>query len=243
MNNLNKNKKDIKRSLIISKSLSIPPRKPLYKVLPLQLAYCNKYLLIYFTFEFSAPKRKIEDTNQSNKNTKKVPLAQRPVTFVKSSDNQTENQKAKEDSAHIRAPKPPKQKKMAQNNNSTQNTSTLVARHETDQEHRSSSVLPLSMRPLAFVKSNEVLHLGKDPPDTPEGEVNEAEVEEAETKPTNEPVSSQNNQPWSINLAPNKYVIAVQNNSKLTSPKGSTSGREITQSGRGAIRYGPPFLG
>ncbi|XP_037796522.1 uncharacterized protein LOC119591841 isoform X2 [Penaeus monodon] len=186
-----------------------------------------------------APKRKIEDTNQSNKNTKKVPLAQRPVTFVKSSDNQTENQKAKEDSAHIRAPKPPKQKKMAQNNNSTQNTSTLVARHETDQEHRSSSVLPLSMRPLAFVKSNEVLHLGKDPPDTPEGEVNEAEVEEAETKPTNEPVSSQNNQPWSINLAPNKYVIAVQNNSKLTSPKGSTSGREITQSGRGAIRPAP----
>ncbi|XP_047472348.1 mucin-5AC-like [Penaeus chinensis] len=267
-----------------------------------------------------APKRKIEDTKQSNKNTKKVPLAQRPVAFVKSSDNQTENQNAKEDTAHTQVRKQPKQKKMAKKNNSTPVASTpvastLVARHETDQEHRSTSVLPLSMRPLAFVKSDKVLHLGKDPPDTPEDEMNEAEVEEAETEPSSEPVSeqknqpetkptgkpvsnqknqpetkstsepvsnqknqpktkptskpvsnqknqpetkpssepasNQKNQPWSINLAPNKYVIAVQNNSKFTNPvvqpKGSTSGREITQSdaraGRGAMRSGPASQG
>ncbi|XP_063614183.1 CDKN2A-interacting protein-like [Penaeus indicus] len=230
-----------------------------------------------------APKRKFEDTNQGNKNTKKVPLAQRPVAFVKSSDNKTENQNAQEDSAHTQVPKPAKQKKMAPNNNSTQVANTLVARHETDQEHRSTSVLPLSMRPLAFVKSDKVLHLGEDSPDTPEDETNEAEVEEAEikptsepvsnqinqpetkptlkpvsnqkkqpeTKPTNEPASNQKNQSWGINLAPNKYVIAVQNNSKFTNPvvqpKGSTSGREITQpdarAGRGAVRSGPASQG
>ncbi|ROT85875.1 putative NF-kappa-B-repressing factor-like [Penaeus vannamei] len=58
-----------------------------------------------------APKRKIEDTNQSNKITKKVPLAQRPVAFVKSSDNQTAKQKAKEDLADTQEPKPPSRRK------------------------------------------------------------------------------------------------------------------------------------
>lgn len=193
-----------------------------------------------------APKRKIEDTNQSNKITKKVPLAQRPVAFVKSSNNQTAKQKAKEDLADTQEPKPPKQKKMAQNN-----VSTLVARHETDQQYRNTSTMPLSQRPLAFVKSSEVLHLGKDPPDTPEIEMNDEEVEEAQTEPARKPVSSQNDQPWNINLAANKYVIAVQNNSKFTNPVGQpkslSSGREISQSGaragRGAKRAGPSFQG
>ncbi|XP_042871381.1 uncharacterized protein LOC122252786 [Penaeus japonicus] len=214
-----------------------------------------------------APKRKINDTNQEDRNTKKVPLSQRPVAFVKSSDNQMKNQKTKIENADTQETSPPKQRKLAQNE-----AKTLVARHETDQQHRNTNKLPLSQRPLAFVKSSEVLHLGKTLPETPEVEENEAEVEEneteeveeeeaeteeveveeAETEATSEPDPRQNDQPRNnINLSVNKYKLAVQNNSKFANAaaqaKGLLPGRGIGQSsvrqGRGALRPGPHLQG
>lgn len=177
------------------------------------------------------------------------------------------NQKTKIENADTQETSPPKQRKLAQNE-----AKTLVARHETDQQHRNTNKLPLSQRPLAFVKSSEVLHLGKTLPETPEVEENEAEVEEneteeveeeeaeteeveeeeAETEATSEPDPRQNDQPRNnINLSVNKYKLAVQNNSKFANAaaqaKGLLPGRGIGQSsvrqGRGALRPGPHLQG